>query len=75
MSRHAANIFFVLFAVTNLVSLVSLGSGPGGLMTRGPVAPEPFIRADWIDDFYTGDIYAAFEEAAGHRDAIRQAEL
>ena len=37
---------------------------------RGPLAPEAFMRLAWVDDFYGGDIYDAFEEAARHKDSL-----
>ena len=37
------------------------------IVNRGPLAPEAFMRLAWVDDFYGGDIYEAFEEAARHR--------
>ena len=42
-----------------LMNLVS-----GSLMTRHAASPRPFfIQSDWVDDFFAGDIYQAFQEA------------
>lgn len=41
------------------------------LSTRLAAAPSPFFEdSSWVDDYFAGDIYAAFEEAQNHQDAF-----
>ncbi len=38
------------------------------LATRSAAPPVPFfVESRWFDDYYSGDIYAAFEEAQKHQ--------